>query len=52
MVQILDQYGRPLNKEVLKAPQTSRTFELHRDWPTHPSRGMTIARLPRLLEAA
>ncbi|ANZ86631.1 MULTISPECIES: DUF935 domain-containing protein [Enterobacterales] len=52
MVQILDQYGRPLNKEVLKAPQTSRTFELQRDWPTHPSRGMTIARLPRLLEAA
>ncbi len=35
MVQILDQYGRPLNKEVLKAPQSSRTFELQRDWPTH-----------------
>ncbi|AKE61135.1 Mu-like prophage FluMu protein gp29 [Citrobacter amalonaticus Y19] len=52
MVQIVDQFGRPLNKEVLKAPQSSRTFELQRDWPTHPSRGMTLARLPRLLEAA
>ena len=52
MVQILDQYGRPLNKEVLKSPQSSRTFGLNRDFPTHPSRGMTIARLPRLLEAA
>lgn len=52
MVQILDQFGRPLNREVLKSPQTSRTFALNRDYPTHPSRGMTIARLPRLLEAA
>ncbi|EBX9480228.1 DUF935 domain-containing protein [Salmonella enterica subsp. enterica serovar Abony] len=52
MVQILDQYGRPLNKDVLKAPQTARTVQLNRDWPTHPSRGMTIARLPRILEAA
>ncbi|HEM7399222.1 TPA: DUF935 family protein [Citrobacter farmeri] len=52
MVQILDQYGRPLNREVLKAPQSARTVQLNRDWPTHPSRGMTIARLPRILEAA
>ncbi|WPU22576.1 DUF935 domain-containing protein [Cedecea neteri] len=52
MAQIVDQFGRPLNKEVLKAPQTARAVQLNRDWPTHPSRGMTIARLPRLLEAA
>lgn len=52
MVQIVDQFGRPLNREVLKAPQTARTVRFNNDWPSHPSRGMTLARLPRILEAA
>lgn len=52
MVQIVDQFGRPLNKEVLKASQSSRTVQFGRSWPTHPSRGMTIRKLPAILEAA
>ena len=52
MVQILDQSGRPLDRQVLKAPQTAKTVQLNRSWPTHPSRGITISKLPRILEAA
>ena len=52
MVQILDQHGNPLNKAVLKAPQTAQMVQLNRHWPEHPSRGMTIRKLPRILEAA
>ncbi|EQB8499851.1 DUF935 domain-containing protein [Shigella sonnei] len=52
MVQIVDQFGRPLNREVLKAPQTARSVQLNRLWPEHPSKGMTIRKLPRILEAA
>ncbi|HCT7632559.1 TPA: DUF935 domain-containing protein [Citrobacter koseri] len=52
MVQILDQYGRPLKREALKKPQTAQLVQLNRDWSTHPSRGITLARLPRILEAA
>jgi phage gp29-like protein len=52
MVQILDQFGRPINREVLKTPQTTKMASLNRMWPEHPSKGMTIRRLPRILEAA
>ncbi len=52
MVQILDQHGNPLSKAVLKAPQTAQMVQLNRHWPEHPSRGMTIRKLPRILEAA
>lgn len=52
MVQILDQFGRPMNKEVLEAPQTTRLLQLNRQYPEHPSRGLTIRRLPRILREA
>ncbi|MGL5799271.1 MAG: DUF935 domain-containing protein [Plesiomonas sp.] len=52
MVQIVDQYGRPLNREVLKAPQTARTAQLNRIWPSHPGKGISIRKLPSILEAA
>ncbi|MGC8341840.1 DUF935 domain-containing protein [Pantoea ananatis] len=52
MVQILDQYGRPMNKEVLSEPQTTRLVQLNRQYPGHPSRGLTIRRLPRILQEA
>lgn len=52
MVQILDQFGRPINKEVLKEPQTTRLMQLNRQYPEHPSRGLTIRRLPRILREA
>ncbi|MCX8962146.1 DUF935 domain-containing protein [Erwinia psidii] len=49
---ILDQYGRPLQRETLKTPQTARTVAMARTWATHPSRGLSIGRLPLILEAA
>ncbi|SLM64007.1 Mu-like prophage FluMu protein gp29 [Dickeya aquatica] len=49
---IVDQFGRPFNKEVLDGPQTTRTAQIQRHWPEHPSRGLDIRRLPRILEAA
>ncbi|WP_350312373.1 DUF935 domain-containing protein [Dickeya fangzhongdai] len=52
MAQIVDQFGRPFNKEVLSGPQTARTAQIQRHWPEHPSRGLDIRRLPRILEAA
>ncbi|MCW2480496.1 DUF935 domain-containing protein [Candidatus Symbiopectobacterium sp. NZEC135] len=52
MAQILDQFGRPLNSEVLKSPQTARVAQITRHFPEHPSRGLSIRRLPRILEAA
>ena len=52
MVQILDQFGRPMNKAVLEAPQTTRLLQLNRQYPEHPSLGLTIRRLPRILREA
>jgi phage gp29-like protein len=52
MGQILDQYGRPLKREVLKESQTSRVAQLNRQWPMHPSKGLSIRKLPHILEAA
>lgn len=52
MAQIVDQHGRPLNREVLKSPQTARVAQITRHFPEHPSRGLSIRRLPRILEAA
>lgn len=52
MAQILDRFGRPLNREVLKSPQTARVAQITRHFPEHPSRGLSIRRLPRILEAA
>lgn len=52
MAQIVDQYGNPLKREVLKNPQTVRLAEMYRQYPVHPSTGLTIRRLPRLLRAA
>lgn len=52
MTQIVDQYGRPLKREVLKGSQTSRIAQLNRQWPLHPSKGLSIRKLPSILEAA
>ncbi|HDM8344599.1 TPA: DUF935 domain-containing protein [Yersinia enterocolitica] len=52
MGQIVDQYGRPLKREVLKESQTSRVAQLNRQWPMHPSKGLSIRKLPHILEAA
>ncbi|MEQ1967372.1 DUF935 domain-containing protein [Xenorhabdus nematophila] len=49
---IVDIQGRPLQREVLKTPQTVKTAQMQRIYPDHPSRGMTIRKLPRILQAA
>lgn len=52
MAQIVDQFGRLLNREVLKSLQTARIAQITRHFPEHPSRGLSIRRLPRILETA
>lgn len=54
MVQILDQFGRPLRRDdqALEEGQTARLGHLHRELADHPSLGLTPARLAATLEAA
>lgn len=52
MGQIVDQFGRPLQRDTLKTTQTARTAERMRVFPDHPSRGLNIRKLPRILQAA
>lgn len=52
MVQILDQYGNPIQREVLNEPQTSRLGWVTHEFADHPSRGLTPQRLHRILEDA
>lgn len=49
---ILDQHGNPLKRTELQEPQTSRLAQLHREFASHPSRGLTPARLARILQDA
>jgi phage gp29-like protein len=49
---ILDLYGNPIQMEVLAEPQTSKVGWLNREFDNHPSRGLTPARLARILDAA
>lgn len=49
---IVDRYGQPLQREALKTAQTVKVAERLRIYPDHPSRGLNIRRLPRILEAA
>ncbi|MEW5904806.1 MAG: DUF935 family protein [Pseudomonadota bacterium] len=50
--QILDQYGKPIKRSELAEPQTSKLAQLHREFASHPARGLTPARLARILEDA
>lgn len=52
MVQILDQYGSPLRKDALNTQQTASVGQIVRTWPTHPSKGLAIDKLPRILQLA
>jgi len=52
MAQILDQFGRPIERAALTEPQTSRLGHLAREFATHPSRGLTPGRLARILADA
>ncbi|MGL5344807.1 MAG: DUF935 domain-containing protein [Plesiomonas sp.] len=52
MSQIVDQYGKPLKKDALKTPQTIKMAGAYHQYPEHRSRGMTIRKLPGLLQQA
>lgn len=52
MPQILDQYGQPIQREVLTEPQTARVGWVTREFAEHPSRGLTPQKLHHILENA
>ncbi len=48
----MDIHGNPLQREVFKTSQTVKLARMSRIYPDHPSRGLTIRKLPRILQAA
>lgn len=52
MVELVDSRGRPLNRQALEEQQTSKIGFLHREFANHPSRGLTPAKLARILQEA
>lgn len=52
MVDILDASGRPIRRKALTEPQTAQVGGLVHEFAAHPSRGLTPAKLARILEAA
>lgn len=49
---ILDQFGRPIERERLQEPQTSRLAALRSEFENHPSRGLTPPKLAGILQRA
>ena len=49
---IVDQYGNPIEQTMFDAPQTAQLIQLQREVASHPTRGLTPARLNNILEAA
>lgn len=49
---IVDVNGNPIKSAQLAEPQTSKLAQLHREFASHPSRGLTPAKLARILDAA
>lgn len=52
MVKIVDQYGNKIESGKLADPQTSRVASLHSQFASHPSRGLTPAKLSRIMQLA
>ena len=52
MAAILDQFGNPIQREVLQTEQTSQLMDLYHRIAAHPVRGLTPQRLNRILEDA
>lgn len=52
MAQIVDQYGQPIQREVLDEPQTANLGWVTHEFADHPSRGLTPRRLHSILEDA
>ena len=49
---ILDVSGNPIKRAELSEPQTSKLAQLHREFASHPSRGLTPVKLANILSAA
>lgn len=52
MAKILDQYGNPIQRNMLAEPQTSQIGWIKRDLAGHPSRGLTPKKLYSIMGAA
>jgi len=52
MTTILDHRGLPIQREQLREPQTARLGQLRSEWENHPSRGLTPAKLAKILQSA
>jgi phage gp29-like protein len=53
MVDLVDAQGRPIRRQELQGePQTAAVAHLYREYADHPSRGLTPAKLARILEEA
>lgn len=52
MVDIVDVAGNPIKSSTLSEPQTSKLAQLHREFASHPSRGLTPPKLARILQDA
>lgn len=52
MVEIVDVAGNPIKRSTLSEPQTSKLAQLHREFASHPSRGLTPVRLAQILQSA
>ncbi|MCL7420846.1 MAG: DUF935 domain-containing protein [Methylobacter sp.] len=50
---IVDKSGKPMQRQpALKGPQTAHIAQLHSEFSSHPTRGLTPARLAQIFEAA
>nr|WP_264086475.1 DUF935 domain-containing protein [Pseudomonas sp. PS1(2021)] len=52
MAQIVDVYGNPIRPQQLREPQTSRLAGLAKEFAQHPAKGLTPAKLARILVEA
>lgn len=52
MTKLVDQYGKPIQRDALYEPQTSRVAWLDRTFADHPSRGLSPVTLHQILEDA
>lgn len=51
-IMIVDQFGNPIDTGALRDPQTAKLGHLVHEFENHPARGLTPARLARILQAA
>lgn len=52
MPSIVDQFGRAIERDALREPQTARLGQLHSEWENHPSRGLTPPKLAKIMQWA